>query len=436
MHASNDVIMPVLGMSQDSGKIIRWIVAEGQSVKQGEPLLEVETDKAVAEIEAPATGILSRVTAQAGEDVPVGKLIAVILPADQAASSARATPAPAQPPPPVKASPLAARIADDYQVDIGLVQPQAGGRVKKADVLAYLQTRADTAAPQAARPLASPKARRLAAETGQDLTAITGSGPDGAVLAADVRARATVLSEAFTPPPAAPPALVLEPPGVEITPSATWRIMAERTTAAWNQAPHFFLMREVEATRLMAWREAVQKDTGVKVTYTDLLVKLAAAALRKHPRINAVYRAGKIYVLPEINIGVAVAMEEVLVVPVIRTANELSVSEIAAARKSLVEKARAGRLRPDDISGGTFTISNLGMYGVDAFLAVLNPPQSAILAVGRIVDRVVPVSGQPAVRPVMSFSLSFDHRAVDGLHGAQFLDTLARYIEEPLGLIA
>jgi pyruvate dehydrogenase E2 component (dihydrolipoamide acetyltransferase) len=297
MHASNDVIMPVLGMSQDSGKIIRWIVAEGQSVKRGEPLLEVETDKAVAEIEAPATGILSRVTAQAGEDVPVGKLIAVIVPADQAASSRTASPAMAQPSLPVKASPLAARIADDHQVDLGLVRPQAGGRVTKADVLAYLQTRTEAAAPQPARTLASPKARRLAAESGQDLAAIAGSGPEGAVLAADVAAHraahAAALSEAITPPPlVATPPPVPETSGVEITPSATWRIMAERTTAAWNQAPHFFLMREVDATRLMAWREVAQKDTGVKVTYTDLLVKLAAAALRKHPRINAIYQAG------------------------------------------------------------------------------------------------------------------------------------------------
>jgi pyruvate dehydrogenase E2 component (dihydrolipoamide acetyltransferase) len=434
MHASNDVIMPVLGMNQDSGKIIRWIVTEGHPVKKGEPLLEVETDKAVAEIEAPATGILSQVTAQAGEDVPTGKLIAVILPAGQVAGPSAASPLPAtQPSLSIKASPLAARIADDHHLDLGLVQAQSGGRIKKADVLAYLQAKTDAAPAQAARPLASPKARRLAAEAGLDLAAIAGSGPEGAVLAADVAAQAAAAPQ---PIPAAPPAPGLEPEGVEITPSATWQIMAERTTAAWKQAPHFFLMRDVEATRLMAWRASVQKDTGVKITYTDLLVKLAAAALRRHPSINAVYQAGKIRLLPEINIGVAMAIDEGLVVPVIRKANTQGVSEIAEARISLVEKARAKRLRPEDITGGTFTISNLGMYGVDAFLAVLNPPQSAILAVGRIVDRVVPVQGQPAVRPVMSLSLSFDHRAVDGMHGAQFIDTLARLIEEPLGLIS
>jgi pyruvate dehydrogenase E2 component (dihydrolipoamide acetyltransferase) len=443
MHASNEVIMPVLGMSQDTGKIIRWLITEGQLVKQGEPLLEVETDKAVAEIEAPATGILSNVKAQAGEDVPVGQLIAVILPAAQPASPPLTLPKAAQP---AKASPLAARIAADHHLDLGLIPPQASGRVKKADVLAYLQTKEETTNSQpaqsgtATRILASPKARRLAAESSLDLAAIAGSGPEGAVLAADVAAHATVVAQAVDQPIAAPAfitsaAPVSEPPATDIAPSAIWRIMAERTTAAWQAAPHFFLIREVEATRLMAWRDVVQKDTGVKVTYTDLLVKAAAAALQKHPRLNVAYLDGKIRMFPEINIGVAVALEDGLVVPVIRRANEQGVSDIATARISLVEKARAGRLRPEDLSGGTFTLSNLGMYGVDAFLAVLNPPQAAILAVGRIVERVVPVNGQPAVRPVLTLSLSFDHRSVDGAHGAQFLDTLARFIEEPLGLV-
>jgi pyruvate dehydrogenase E2 component (dihydrolipoamide acetyltransferase) len=444
MHAANEVIMPVLGMNQDTGKIIRWLVPEGQPVTKGEPLLEVETDKAVAEIEAPATGILGRVTARAGEEVPVGQLIATILPAGQATSQ---SPAPTAETLPARISPLAARIAADHHVDPGLIQPRTGGRVRKADVLAYLQDQAEpihsrpSAPAKAHRTLASPKARRLAAESGLDLAAIAGSGPEGAVLAADVVACASkapgpaVLSTKTSAPPTVP-APESESPANEVTPSATWRIMAERTTAAWREAPHFFLFREVEATRLMAWREFVQKTASVKVTYTDLFVKAAAAALRKHPRINAAYLDGKIHLWPEINIGVAVALDDGLVVPVIRKANELGVAEIAAARLRLAEKARAGRLRPEDLAGGTFTVSNLGMYGVDAFVAVLNPPQSAILAVGRIVERVVPVGGQPAVRPVLTLSLSFDHRSVDGAHGAQFLDTLARFIEEPLGLVS
>jgi pyruvate dehydrogenase E2 component (dihydrolipoamide acetyltransferase) len=212
--------------------------------------------------------------------------------------------------------------------------------------------------------------------------------------------------------------------------------MAQRITASWTTAPHFYLIREVNASRLAAWRAQTPANAIEKITYTDLLVRLVGAALRAHPRVNASIKDGNIYVSSEINIGLAVAIEEGLVVPVIRHADELSVDQIAAVRRVLVERARAGRLRPEDISGGTFTISNLGMYGVDAFNAVLNPPQAAILAVGRIVERVIAVNGQPVVAPVMILSASFDHRVVDGARGAQFLDMLAGFIEEPLKLLS
>jgi pyruvate dehydrogenase E2 component (dihydrolipoamide acetyltransferase) len=445
MHAANEVIMPVLGMNQDTGKIIKWLIEEGQPVKQGEPLFEVETDKAVAEIEAPVSGVLSSITARAGEDIPVGQVIAVILPPVEAAHN------PADPQTTVSASPLAARIAAEQGLDLALVRPQ-GGRVEKDDVLAYIQTREKAAEPvppvaelslasPKPRPLASPKARRLATERGLDLAELQGSGPEGAVLAADVLSpivvppgAAALAGSASTPVVSPPP--TQEAPGLEITPGTIWRIMAEHTAAAWSQAPHFFLLREVDATRLVAWRETVNKGNDFKVTYTDLLVKLAAAALHKHPRLNAIYQDDKIRLLPEINIGIAVAIEEGLVVPVIRRADVLSISEIAAARSDLAEKANAGRLRPADITDGTFTISNLGMYGVDAFLAVINTPQSAILAVGRIADRVVPMNGQAVIRPMITLSLSFDHRSVDGARGAKFLDTLARLVGEPLGLIS
>jgi pyruvate dehydrogenase E2 component (dihydrolipoamide acetyltransferase) len=192
----------------------------------------------------------------------------------------------------------------------------------------------------------------------------------------------------------------------------------------------------VNASRLVAWRENARKQLGEKITYTDLLVRLAAAALRRHPRVNAAYQEGRLLQLSEINIGLAVAVEDGLVVPVIKHADQLSLPEIASARAALVERARTAKLRLDDISGGTFTISNLGMYGVDAFNAVINPPQAAILAVGRIADRVIPVNGVPAVAPVMVLSASFDHRVVDGARGAQFLEYLAELIEEPLALLS
>lgn len=444
MYPSNQVIIPVLGMNQDSGKIIQWLVQEGQWVKKGEPLLEVETDKAVAEIEAPESGFLSEVKGQPGAEIPVGTVIAVILPGEPG-SRPLPTQKPANGVSSINASPLAARMATEHHIDLAQVRPQ-GGRVEKADILAYLQAHETpgesgrAATSPSTRSMASPKARRLAAERGLNLASIQGSGPEGAVLAADVLS--TVPGPAGT---AAPEAVLASPPVTpepqpeqipqEITPGTVWRIMAERMTAAWTQIPHFFLMREVDATRLIAWRETAEKDNGIKITYTDLLVRLVAAALVKHPRLNAAYQTDKIRLLPEINIGVATAVEDGLVVPVIKKADRLTISEIAATRSVLVEKARLGRLRPEDIAGGTFTISNLGMYGVDAFLAVLNPPQAAILAVGRIVERAAPVQGQVVIRPILTLSLSLDHRVVDGARGAQFLENLARLIEEPLSLI-
>jgi pyruvate dehydrogenase E2 component (dihydrolipoamide acetyltransferase) len=216
--------------------------------------------------------------------------------------------------------------------------------------------------------------------------------------------------------------------------------MAEHMTASWTTVPHFYLMREVDASQLVQWRTriaaTVEKQRGVKPTYTDLLVKLIAFALREHPRLNAAWANGKIETYGQIDIGVAVAVEEGLLVPVIRHADTASIGEIAIQRSELVERAQNRKLRPADISGGTFTITNLGMYNVDAFNAIVNTPQAGILAVGRIAERVVPVNGQAAIRPMMIISLSCDHRIVDGARAAEFLDDLASLIEAPLGLLS
>jgi pyruvate dehydrogenase E2 component (dihydrolipoamide acetyltransferase) len=214
-----------------------------------------------------------------------------------------------------------------------------------------------------------------------------------------------------------------------------WRIMAERMTASWTTAPHFYLVREVNVSRLVTWRDRAGKQTGARITYTDLLVRLVAAAIAQHPRVNASWKDGTIVQHAEINVGLAVALEAGLVVPVLHRADALTLAEIAIRREDLVTRAQAGKLRPADIQGGGFTISNLGMFGVDAFSAIVNPPQAAILAVGRIADRVVPVNGQPAVQPTMVLTLSCDHRALDGARGAQFLGALADLIEEPLALL-
>jgi len=447
------VIMPALGMAQDSGVLISWLKREGEHVTEGEPLMEIETDKAVTEVEANASGVLAGITAAPGDDIPVGQVIAWILAPGEAVPETTTLPptavAPLETIPPLPAaaqptfatsaqgrviSPVAARIAVEHDVDLSLV-PATGDRVTKVDVLAYVAARTESAKPQPGHRLtpASPKARRLASEKHLDIAMLEGSGPEGAVLAADVL---TVHPEAVRQVPRDGITAEQAASAVSALPlNKTWRLMADRLTQSWTSVPHFYLLREAEASQLIAWRERSQARVAEKLTFTDLLVKLVAATLRAHPRVNAQWNDNTITLMPDINIGLAVAVEEGLVVPVLHNADSLSLSEIATRMQEVVDRAMAGKLRLDDISGGTFTISNLGMYGVDAFNAIVNPPQAAILAVGRIAERVVAVNGQPAVRPMIMLSLSFDHRAVDGARGAQFLDTLASYIEEPLNLL-
>ena len=430
-----NVIMPALELAQESGKVLHWLKLPGDTVTKGEPLVEIETDKVTTEIEAPASGALGDVTARDGDVVPVGQTIALIFAPDEARSVGKA---PAVAPPPradrvaavaapaamVKASPLAREVAREHGVDLAQVRA-AGGKIEKADVLAHIASRKDPGAADgtAARlSAASPKARRLAAERGLDIRALRGSGPGGAVLAADITA---------TEPREAPSTARVEAPGV----GTVWRIMAERMTASWTSAPHFYLFREVNVSRLISWRERASTQTGARITYTDLVVKLVAAALSRHPGVNASWKDGTIVRNAHINIGLGVAIDDGLVVPVIHRADTLSLAEIAARREDVVSRGQAGKLRPADIQGGGFTISNLGMYGVDAFNAIVNPPQAAILAVGRIADRVIALNGQPAVQPTMMLTLSCDHRALDGARGAQFLGALADLLEEPLALL-
>ncbi|MDQ7800590.1 MAG: dihydrolipoamide acetyltransferase family protein [Armatimonadota bacterium] len=380
-----EVIMPALGMAQETGKVLRWWRSEGEEVRQGEPLLEVETDKANVEIESPASGVLARVLAREGDEVPVGQVIGWIL-------------LPGEEPSELPAAPVSAPAA-------------AAAAVSTEEVLGP----PTVAEPAPVRPRASPKARRLAREMGVDLRSVQGSGPGGAILASDLQR----LTEA---------APASELPHV-------WKLMAERTARAWSTVPHFFLQRDVRADRLVAWHQALRQRLQVELTYTDLLVKLVATALRAHPEVNARWEDGRIRRLPDVNVGIAVATEHGLVVPVVHRADELPVERIAQRRAELVDRARAGRLRPEDVDGGTFTISNLGMYGVDRFLAVVNAPQAAILSVGRLADRVVAEEGRPVVRPTLSLGLACDHRVLDGARAARFLETLAGWVEEPLALL-
>jgi pyruvate dehydrogenase E2 component (dihydrolipoamide acetyltransferase) len=384
------VVMPALEMAQETGKLVAWRKAEGERVVKGEPLLEIETDKAVLEVESPADGILAGVNAQAGAVVAVGKTIAWIVRPGEA--------------PPAKDASSSSQVCG----------PNEGSRPDTPVI-------AELAAGPGAR--ISPKARRLAREHGVDISGLRGSGPGGEILASDVLAAA----ESKSSSPSAPTDIE--------TPSSIGRLMAERTALSWTTVPHFFVVREVDAGALVEGRErlgsAIEPAKGVKLTHTDFLVALVARVLVKHPRLNASWNDGVIHLNQEINIGVAMGVDDGVVAAVIHNADKLDLGEIAVQRRDLTERARAGRLRPPDIAGATFTISNLGMYHVDAFSAIISPPQAAILAVGSIGERVVPVDGRPAVRAMMTLTLSCDHRVVDGVRAAVFLTEVAEAVREP-----
>src|SRR5262249_24341124 len=342
-----------------------------------------------------------------------------------AVPTARGAEATTPPPPAVKASPLARKLADQHGVDLAQVKA-AGGTIQKADVLAHVERRKTATAGNGGGRLAtaSPKARRLAAERGLDIRALRGSGPDGAVLAADVESATSAPTKAATRER-------IEGQGV----SNVWRIMAERMTSSWTTAPHFFLVREVNVSRLASWLTQARKHNGAQISYTDLLIRLVAAAIAQHPRVNVSWKDSTLVQHPEITTGPAVAIADGLVVPVIHRADALTLAQLAERRRDVVARAQSGKLRPADIQGGTFTISNLGTYGIDGFSAIVNPPQAAILAVGRIADRVIAVNGQAVGQPTVGLTLSCDRRALDGARGAQFLGALADLIEEPLALL-
>ncbi|MDQ1407797.1 MAG: hypothetical protein QOG55_3426 [Acidobacteriaceae bacterium] len=403
------VVMPALEMAQETGKLLAWRKKEGEAVKKGEPLLEIETDKAVVEIEAPGDGFLAGITAHEGAVIPVGETIAWLVAAGEKAPAAKS---------PAMASGRATSAA-------------------AAPERAAAAARGATAAVGPAQTSAqiSPKARRLAKELGLETGGLSGSGEDGTITAEDVQAAADAKKSAPASTTAAAGASSDAQTGESLSQIA--RLMAERMTQSWTTVPHFFLTRDVDCTELMAAHErlgpTVEKFNGAKLTITDLLIASVARAIAKHPVMNASWTGSGIRHNPEVNISLAMAVKDGVVGAVIHKADSAKVDEIAAQRRDLTERARANRLRPADISGGTFTISNLGMYQVDAFVAIITPPQAATLAVGTIADRVVAVKGKPAVRPMMTMTLSGDHRVLDGARAAKFLTTLAEAIQKPDG---
>ena len=389
------VVMPALEMAQETGKVLAWRKKEGDHVSKGEALLEIETDKAVVEVEAGADGVLAGIRAAEGAEVPVGQTIAWIVAPGEEIPAEVASTAPT------------ARAVSQTKTEQPPAAPVAAGGLNSEGAKI------------------SPKARRLAKELEVDIARVRGSGPGGEILASDVQAAGAARSNSS--------------PGQESgrieVPSSLARIMAERTTQSWTTVPHFFVSRDVDATEFDQYRDRIageiERTHRLRVTHTDLLIALLARVLMKHPRLNASWTPKGIRLHDHVNLAVAIAVSDGVVAAVIPRAESATLAEIATQRRDLAERARAGKLRPADISDATFTITNLGMYQVDQFSAIITPPQAAILAVGSIAERVVAVEGKPAVRTMMTMTLSCDHRVVDGARAAAFLSDLAAATANP-----
>ena len=397
---ATEVKLPRLGQGMESGTIVKWLKSEGEPVEKGEPLYELDTDKVTQEVEAEATGVLLKIAVSEGE-VAVGRTIGYIGAKDEVVEVAAA---PAEPTPEPSSNSLLQEDSAPPVVAEPAPSTASNGRVK-----------------------ASPLARRIARERGIDIAQLRGTGPDGRIVAEDVERAEAV-------PAAASNSLLLASSAAEIEHrplTSIRKTIARRLTQAWT-VPAFQLTVDVDMTRADLLVQAQRElNPGVRITVTDLLTKLCAQALMRHRDMNVQYAEDELLVFPTADVGIAVAAPQGLVVPVVRGAERLSLVEIAGVRGDLVTRAREAKLRAEDLDGGTFTISNLGMFGVDQFVAVLNPPQASILAVGQTREQVVPRDGELLVLPLMTMTLTCDHRAVDGATGAAFLGTIKAFLEFP-----
>ncbi len=442
---AKEVIMPKMGQTMEAGTIIEWYVKEGDVVKKGDPIFKFESDKAALEAEAPASGTVLKILRQPGESVPILEVVALIGEPGEDISkylkpaAPEAAPAAVQPAVPTPAGPPSAPTAPSAPEGRRFASPRArmaakqlgvpldritgtgpGGRIVERDVLAYAES----------LPRATPAARRLAEEMGVPLETLA-AGPERITKAEVERAAA----------PAAPPLVAPSPmPAAQTIPLAGVRaIIADRMSASAHTTAAVTLFTEADASGLVQMRESFKQSPlagGIVPGYTELLVLIVARALQEHPNMNARLVENRIEQLATINIGVAVDTERGLLVPVIRDAASKRLGEIVAEFRTLVERARAGQSLPDDLSGGTFTITNLGMYDIDGFTPIINLPECAILGVGRIVDKPVALNGQVVIRPMMVLSLTFDHRINDGAPAARFLQRVKQLIERPYLLLA
>ncbi|HEY6997593.1 MAG TPA: dihydrolipoamide acetyltransferase family protein [Candidatus Binatia bacterium] len=421
------IIMPALGVAQQTGTLLKWLKKEGQSVAKGEPVMEIETDKATVEIEAPASGILTQVIAQPGDEVPVGTRIALILAPGESASAATLE------------SGSRVQSGTDSNPFAKRKEKSPGGKkaaASSAPSLRQQESRGDShftaSSPggttkisgpvTAGRILASPAAKRIARERGVRLATLKGSGPDGSILVRDV-----LQPKASEPPRPNDVSAASEP----VPLSTMRRIVGERMLQSKLSAPHFYISMEIDMSAIgKLRREWRQRGDEVIPSINDFILLACARALKQFPSVNSSYDGQGIVFNKNINLGLAVALEEGLVVPVIRDADQLTLLELTARTRDLIDKAQKKKLFPMEYDGGTFTVSNLGMLGVDSFVAIINPPQCAILATGRIAPRVVAEEDMLAIRSMMTATLSADHRIIDGAVGARFLQRIKKVLEE------
>jgi pyruvate dehydrogenase E2 component (dihydrolipoamide acetyltransferase) len=432
---ANEVKLPRLGQGMESGTIVKWLKSEGDAVEKGEPLYELDTDKVTQEVEAEASGVLLKITVAEGE-ADVGTTIAVI---GEQGEEVPETVGSGEPEGDETGPPPAGTEADDNGAGQSAEKPaeapareperERGREASAGEQIGELRDsqRGD------GRIKASPLARRIARERGVELAQVRGTGPEGRVVAEDVE-RALAGAPPAAPAQAAPTPVAAPSGEVErIELSSVRRTIARRLTEAW-QAPAFQIAMSADMTRsqeLHARLVERVREGEAKPTITDILTKACAAALMRHRAVNALWAEDAIELQPSANVGLAVAVETGLVVPVIRAAEQRTIADLAAARADVVARARENKLRQDDLEAGTFTISNLGMYGVEQFVAVLNPPQAAILAVGAIEPKAVPVDGGFEARQLMTLTLTCDHRTIDGATAADFLRTVKAFLEEP-----
>jgi len=432
------VIMPKLSPTMEEGQISRWLKKEGDKVAMGEPLAEIDTDKATMEMQALANGVLRKIIINEGQSAPLGQLIAVIGDANEDISSllseapAAAAPAPAQKEP----QPKPAEPAP-------VPQPTPQAKAAGASAASAPNGRQAATAPASGRLIVSPLAARMAAESGLDLRSVQGSGPGGRIIKKDIEAALSQPKPASIPQryprPVEPgqPAAVFAASAYRDEPATQIRqTIAKRLVTSLGPVPHFFLTSEIEMDRAAEMRKGINAlDPDLKISVNDIIIKVTAAALMQHPEVNASFQEKFVRYYEHADIGVAVAIEDGLITPVVRGADQKSLSQIAAEVRELAERARTKRLKPEEYTGATFSISNLGMFGIDEFTAVINPPEGAILAVGAMTPKPVVRDNEIVVRQMMRVTMSCDHRVIDGATGAKFLQTFKKILENPLYLV-